>query len=153
MRRSYPNFLFFLFYSTNEKIDAVDGSLKRLKTDRIDLLQTHWPARYSPQSNWGQSLQYRREMQGAYGMNFADFDEITQTMGDLVEQGKIRGYGFCNDNAVGLVGCAEAAKRLGVAPYVIMLACILACLLAFYCPSGCGEPLVASVASMLDEAL
>ena len=85
-------------------------------------------------------------------MNFADFDEITQTMGDLVEQGKIRGYGFCNDNAVGLVGCAEAAKRLGVAPYVIMLACILACLLAFYCPSGCGEPLVASVASMLDEA-
>jgi hypothetical protein len=32
-------------------IDAVDGSLRRLKTDRIDILQTHWPARYSPQSN------------------------------------------------------------------------------------------------------
>ena len=32
-------------------IDAVDGSLRRLRTDRLDVLQTHWPARYSPQSN------------------------------------------------------------------------------------------------------
>ncbi len=29
--------------------DAVEGSLRRFGTDRIDLLQTHWPARYSPQ--------------------------------------------------------------------------------------------------------
>ena len=40
--------------------DACDGSLKRLKTDYIDLYQFHWPARYTPQSNWGQSLEYKQ---------------------------------------------------------------------------------------------
>ena len=35
-----------------------DGSLKRLGTDYLDVYQLHWPARYSPQSNWGQSLKY-----------------------------------------------------------------------------------------------
>ena len=34
------------------------GSLRRLKTDYIDVYQLHWPARYSPQANWGQSLNY-----------------------------------------------------------------------------------------------
>lgn len=42
-------------------IEAVDGSLQRLGTDHIDVYQTHWPARYSPQSNWGQSLAYKRQ--------------------------------------------------------------------------------------------
>ena len=35
-------------------------------------------------------------------------------MGKLIEAGKIRGYGSCNDNAVGLMGLAAAAKRHGV---------------------------------------
>ena len=29
-------------------------SLRRLGTDYIDVYQFHWPARYTPQSNWGQ---------------------------------------------------------------------------------------------------
>ena len=35
-----------------------EGSLRRLKTDYIDIYNLHWPARYTPQSNWGQSLEY-----------------------------------------------------------------------------------------------
>merc|ERR1719420_2305299 len=35
-------------------------------------------------------------------------------MGTLMKQGKIRGYGACNDNAVGLLGMTAAAKELGV---------------------------------------
>ncbi len=41
-------------------IEACDGSLKRLNTDYIDVYQFHWPARYTPQSNWGQSLEYKQ---------------------------------------------------------------------------------------------
>ena len=98
-------------------IEAVEGSLKRLGTDYIDCFQTHWPARYSPQSNWGQTLAYDQDNERG---TFASFDEITETMGQMVAQGKIRSYGFCNDNAVGLVACAEAAKRLGVEPPAVM---------------------------------
>jgi aryl-alcohol dehydrogenase-like predicted oxidoreductase len=36
----------------------IEGSLKRLGTDYMDLYLLHWPARYTPQSNWGQSLMY-----------------------------------------------------------------------------------------------
>jgi len=31
-----------------------EDSLKRLGTDYLDVYNLHWPARYSPQSNWGQ---------------------------------------------------------------------------------------------------
>ena len=41
-------------------------------------------------------------------------------MGDLIKQGKIRGWGLCNDNAFGLTACCEIAKRLGVPPIVSM---------------------------------
>mmetsp|Transcript_11880 Transcript_11880/g.31022 ORF Transcript_11880/g.31022 Transcript_11880/m.31022 type:complete len:247 (+) Transcript_11880:3-743(+) len=44
----------------------------------------------------------------------ASFEEIARTMGGLVQQGKIRAYGMCNDNAVGLCLTAAAAERLGV---------------------------------------
>lgn len=98
-------------------VEAVEGSLRRLKTDRLDLLQTHWPARYSPQSNWGQSLQYNRAGQSP---GFTSFDELTATLGELVAAGKVRAYGFCNDNAVGLVASAEGSRRLGVAPPAVM---------------------------------
>ncbi len=35
-------------------------------------------------------------------------------MGELMKEGKIRGYGACNDNAVGLMGMYGAARELGV---------------------------------------
>jgi|TARA_B110000971_G_scaffold1696_1_gene1868 hypothetical protein len=36
----------------------LEGSLLRFGVDHIDIYNLHWPARYTPQSNWGQSLQY-----------------------------------------------------------------------------------------------
>jgi aryl-alcohol dehydrogenase-like predicted oxidoreductase len=96
-----------------------EGSLRRLRTDYIDIYMLHWPARYSPQANWGQSLQYHHYAEKYYEGN-AGFAEIAQAMGDLISQGKIRGWGLCNDNTFGLTACCEIAKQLGVPPPVAM---------------------------------
>ena len=97
-----------------------DGSLKRLGTDYIDVYQLHWPARYSPQSNWGQSLAYDIEAdKSGYWRGFGgptSFEELCLSMQDLIDEGKIRGWGLCNDNAYGLTGCTRTAKALGCTP-------------------------------------
>jgi aryl-alcohol dehydrogenase-like predicted oxidoreductase len=54
-----------------------EGSLRRLGSDYMDLYLLHWPARYSPQSNWGQSLEYKQDMDSGRG---ASFDEIARAM-------------------------------------------------------------------------
>lgn len=41
-------------------IKDCEDSLARLGTDYMDVYNLHWPARYSPQSNWGQSLEYKQ---------------------------------------------------------------------------------------------
>lgn len=98
--------------------DDCEGSLKRLGTDYIDVYQTHWPSRYSPQANWGQSLTYNYSVEefGGMGMEGASFEELCSSMGALIKEGKIGGWGLCNDNAFGLTACCETAKRLGVPP-------------------------------------
>lgn len=96
-----------------------EGSLRRLGTDYLDLYTLHWPARYSPQSNWGQSLEYKLETE-RYSSERASFREIAAAMGQLVQQGKIRGWGMCNDNCFGLTASCYAARELGVAPPVVL---------------------------------
>ena len=102
---------------TNIRKDC-DGSLSRLQLDYIDVYQLHWPARYSPQSNWGQSLSYNLEAdKSPYWRTQGGpttFDEICISMQSLIDNGKIRGWGLCNDNAYGLTGCTQSAKALGV---------------------------------------
>eukprot|EP00595_Chromulina_sp_UTEXLB2642_P001014 CAMPEP_0196765098 /NCGR_PEP_ID=MMETSP1095-20130614/7586_1 /TAXON_ID=96789 ORGANISM="Chromulina nebulosa, Strain UTEXLB2642" /NCGR_SAMPLE_ID=MMETSP1095 /ASSEMBLY_ACC=CAM_ASM_000446 /LENGTH=374 /DNA_ID=CAMNT_0042122483 /DNA_START=41 /DNA_END=1162 /DNA_ORIENTATION=+ len=97
----------------------IENSLKRLGTDYLDIYLLHWPARYTPQSNWGQSLTYQNEMEKYYN-NHASFEEIAQAMGDLIKQGKLRGWGMCNDNAYGLTASCYVAKQLGVPPPVTL---------------------------------
>lgn len=89
-------------------------------TDYIDVYQLHWPARYSPQSNWGQSLAYDLSVEeDPYWRRFGgptSFEDLCVAMDDLVQKGMIRGWGLCNDNAYGLAACTRTAKSLGVTP-------------------------------------
>lgn len=96
-----------------------EASLQRLGTDYLDLYLTHWPARYSPQANWGQSLEYKQNME-LYSGGRASFEEIAEAMSGLVRAGKIRGWGMCNDNSVGLLSSCYAARELGGTPPVVM---------------------------------
>ena len=84
---------------TSESIPgAVEGSLKRLKTDVIDLYQFHWPNRgsYMFRKNWtyDPSSQNRAET----------IQHIEDTLGALqkeVERGTIRAFGLSNESAWG----------------------------------------------------
>ncbi|KAL1514925.1 hypothetical protein AB1Y20_004004 [Prymnesium parvum] len=97
----------------------LEGSLRRLRTDRLDVYLLHWPARYTPQANWGQSLEYKRGME-AFLPAAASFEEIAGAMGALIEEGKLRGWGMCNDNAYGLTASAYAARAQGLPPPCVM---------------------------------
>lgn len=105
---------------TPQNIGAdLEGTLKRLGTDYLDVYLLHWPARYTPQANWGQSLEHNY-IAGKYAGPRTSFEEIAASMGKLVEAGKIRGWGMCNDNTYGLMGSIMAAKQLGVTPPCVM---------------------------------
>ncbi len=72
---------------------AIEGSLKRLGTDYIDLYQMHWPDTVVP------------------------IEESLKAFDELVSEGKVRYIGTSNDSAYGLVKANETSKRLGIARF------------------------------------
>jgi len=72
-------------------VRAIDASLMRLDTDYVDLYQTHWPD------------------------HGTDYDEVMETLDDLVRAGKVRVPGCSNETSWGLMKSIEASNRLGVA--------------------------------------
>lgn len=44
------------------------------------------------------------------------FEDLCLAMEELIQEGKIRGWGLCNDNAYGLTACTRTAKALGTTP-------------------------------------
>lgn len=89
---------------------AVHGSLRRLKTDRIDLYQFHWPNRgsYHFRQSWlydptGQDRAVVRQ----------HMDDVAGVLRGLVEAGDILHFGLSNDTAWGTVRWIDAAERAG----------------------------------------
>ncbi len=76
---------------------ALDDSLKRLKTDYIDLYQMHWPDR---ETNFFGKLAYFH----APEKNGVSIAETLSVLDELVKQGKIRTVGISNETPW---GCAE----------------------------------------------
>lgn len=72
---------------------AIEGSLKRLQTDYIDLYQMHWPDSVVP------------------------IEESLKAFDELVKEGKVRYLGTSNDSAYGLTKANETSKRLGIARF------------------------------------
>jgi aryl-alcohol dehydrogenase-like predicted oxidoreductase len=96
-----------LNFSRSQIAEAVDLSLKRLKTDVIDLYQTHWPER---KSNYFGRLDYAH-VEDADG---TPMEEQLDALADQVKAGKIRAIGVSNETAWGLMRFLEIAERLGL---------------------------------------
>lgn len=84
---------------TGESVSiAIDGSLKRLKTDYIDLYQLHWPNRgsYMFRQNWNYdpSRQNRDE-------TLENMVEVLEALQKEMDRGRIRSFGLSNESAWG----------------------------------------------------
>lgn len=94
--------------SKSEIHDALDGSLKRLQTDFVDLYQLHWPNRgsYHFRQNWSYdpSSQARDETR-------QHFEEVLETLAELVRAGKIRHIGLSNETCWGTAQFLEIAAN------------------------------------------
>lgn len=90
---------------------AVEGSLKRLKTDYIDLYQIHWPERYVPQ--FGERYYDSRREREAVSI-----EHQLESLSRLVEAGKIRAIGLSNETPWGVMSFEQAAERLGLSHVV-----------------------------------
>jgi len=88
-------------------IDACDASLRRLRTDVIDLYQIHWPNRNAP----------------AFGAVYFDpakdtvnssIESQLRALDTLVRAGKVRHIGLSNETPWGVMSFLQTAERLGL---------------------------------------
>lgn len=108
VRDGYPNF------KRAQLIQAVDDSLRRLKTDYIDLYQLHWPERGV---NTFGKLGYRHKADEG---DWTPLEEVLSALSDIVASGKIRHIGVSNETAWGVMKFLQLADQ-GVGPRLVSI--------------------------------
>lgn len=93
---------FFPLRGGNNRLDrrnieeAIEGSLKRLQTDYLDLYQLHWPDRSVPMFG-GRGTQAISDAPEAVAL-----EETISVLEELVKAGKIRAFGVSNETPWGV---------------------------------------------------
>jgi len=84
---------------------AIDGSLKRLQTDYLDLYQIHWPDRYVPMfggTSYDVSFEHENE----------PIAKQLEALSELVKAGKVRYIGLSNETPWGVSEFIRCAREL-----------------------------------------
>jgi len=92
---------------------AIEGSLKRLQTDYIDLYQLHWPERNVPMFGEDQ-FDPARETEAV------PIREQLEVLSELIVEGKVRYIGLSNEHPWGVMSFLRLADELGL-PRVITI--------------------------------
>ena len=97
-----------LNFSKEQINTALDGSLKRLQTDYIDLYQLHWPER---NVNKFGVLGYKHNENEQWENNLL---EVVQSLSELIKGGKIRYWGLSNETPWGVMSFLRKAEENGL---------------------------------------
>ena len=95
--------------------EAVEGSLKRMQTDYIDIYQLHWPERNVPM--FGQYLfdPANEYLSGKLGegerKEWVSIRNQLETLAELIKEGKVRYIGLSNEQPWGLMEFLRIAKE------------------------------------------
>lgn len=91
--------------------EALDASLKRLKTDYVDLYQIHWPNRghFHFRGAWNYNPYKQDKAQAA-----SDIAEILEALGDCVKAGKLKAFGLSNETTWGTQKYLSLAEAKGL---------------------------------------
>jgi aryl-alcohol dehydrogenase-like predicted oxidoreductase len=91
--------------------EAIEGSLRRLQTDYVDLYQLHWPDR---RTNFFGTLGYEHVEPD----DSVPIEETLEVLTGLVRAGKVRHVGLSNETAWGLHRFLQLAEQRGLARVV-----------------------------------
>lgn len=112
---AYTKFIRTTGFCKAALISAVEGSLKRLQTEYIDLYQLHWPER-----NTNYFGQRGYNAQGVDGWE-DNIHQVLETLRDLVSQGKIRHVGLSNETPWGAMRFLEESKVYRALPRMLTI--------------------------------
>tara|TARA_B100000900_G_scaffold415951_1_gene448076 strand:- start:561 stop:1589 length:1029 start_codon:yes stop_codon:yes gene_type:complete len=93
-------------FTKDQLTEAVNGSLRRLQTECIDLYQLHWPDRYT--NFFGQRGYFQKEQPET------PVEETLRALEDVVQSGKVRAIGLSNETPWGTMKFLELADREGL---------------------------------------